>query len=863
MNYKMKKIINTVLMLCMVLFVQTIRAQDTYKDIVSKSKKSEGLFTSYVDKNDNYLEFEKRSDKKTYLLLATNLTSMEDNGFFSGFQLSQMVVKFQRRGEGIDIVQIADKLLPDTNKFSNYGNEITSRFGPLKIEGYNKDSSKFIAKINTYFTSDIPNMQALFQQLLGAYFQINNDLTYIEQIKSFPRNTEITVNYTLSSQAQPNSAVPDSRSINFRVRYSLIELNENKAYVPRIFDEKVGYFTSRIKDYSKPGRKDEFYTYINRWDLKKKFPYQDLSEPVKPVVYWLDRATPLEYRDAIKRGILLWNKAYEKIGFKDAVQCNVMPDSVTWDPDDIRYNVIRWESSSGSGLAGIGPSVSNPFTGEILNATVIVNSEIVRFFNTERVLFGILNSKTELENSGYEPNKVMSILKKYNKNISQVCEYSEGLKSQAFIGCLKYVIDNNVTDGAELPIEYVNDYITELVVHEVGHTLGLRHNFKGSSAYTMEQINDPSFTKENAIGSSVMDYNPPNLNLPGKPQGQYWSSTLGNYDYFVIEYGYKEFPDTKTPESEMPFLMAIASKSSDPYNVFGTDEDVYDLFGPTSIDPLTQIFDLSNSPLEYATYKIAISNELFTKIPSYFPRYNKSYKDLTNAFQAVLGDYLYSSIIASKYIGGAYVTRMKKGDEMDNKYPINPVSKADQMASLDFINTYLFNSDNYLTFSPDFLRSLQPPTGDVAALMSRGGRMDFPLNEVINSYQKAILYRLYNPILMKRMLGMEKLSSDVLTLNELDGYLYEGIWKELKTGSSISQIRRALQRDHLSILIDMLTSPSAATPEDARSLSFKYLTELQKDLKNYKGTNDFDSFHAKECSARIEKAFNSVIINMR
>ena len=858
----MIKLIKVTVVLCL-FFAGSLNAQDNYKDITSKSKKSEGLFNSYTDKNDNYLEFTRKGEKKTYLLLGTNLTSLEDNGYFAGFQIVQMTVKFQRRGEGIDIVQISDKLLPDTSKFSNYGKEITSRFGPLKIEGYDKDSSHYIAKVNTYFTSDIPNLQGSFQQILGSFYMINNDLTYIEQIKSFPNNTEITVNYTLNSQAQPNSAVPDSRSINFRVKYSLIELGANTTYVPRVFDDKVGYFTTKIKDYSKPERKDEFYTYINRWDLKKKFPYQEMSEPVKPVVYWIDRATPVEFRDAIKKGILLWNKAYEKVGLKDAIQCNVMPDSVTWDPDDIRYNVIRWQSSSGSGLAGIGPSVSNPFTGEILNATVIVNSEIVRFFNSDRILFGILNSKTELQSSGYEPNKVFEVLKKYNKNIAQVCNYEEGLRSQAFIGCLKYVVDNNITDAAELPMDYVNNYITELVVHEVGHTLGLRHNFKASSAYTMEQINDPNFTMENAIGSSVMDYNPPNLNLPGKTQGQYWSSTLGNYDYFAIEYGYKEFPDAKTTEDEIPYLMAVSSKSSDPNNVFATDEDAYDMFGPTSLDPLTQTFDLSNSPLEYAKYKVAISNDLFAKIQNYFPRYNKSYKDLSSAFSAVLFDYMYANIIVSKYVGGAYVTRMKKGDEINNKYPIVPVSKADQTASLDFINTYLFNADNYLTFDPNYMKSLQPLTGDFAALLSRGGRMDFPLNDIIGGYQKVILYRFYHPLLMKRMLEMEKLSSDLLTLNELDGYLYDNIWKELKTGSAISQTRRNLQREHLSIMVEMLTAPAAGTPEDARSLSFKYLTELQKDLKNYKGSNDFDSFHVKECSAIVEKALNSVILNMR
>ena len=373
-------------------------AQDGYDGVVSKSKKNEGLLNTYTEKSEYYFELQKGFDKKLFLLKMTNLTSIDELGFFAGLDIGEMTMQFERRNENLDIVKINELILPDTNKFSNYGQNVTSRFGPLKIEGFNKDSSKFIAKINSFFTSDVPNLQFMFQQILGGYYSVNSDLTYIEKVKTFPKNIEITVNYVFNTSSSPVAAIPDSRSINFKVRYSLIDLtpDSTNAYLPRFSDVRVGYFETTVKDYTNPLRKNELTKYISRWNLQKKNPSDELSEPVKPIVYWIDRAAPKEYREAIKKGVLLWNKAFEKIGFKNAGQCNVQPDSVEWDSDDIRYNVLRWQSFSMSGIAGIGPSVSNPFTGEILNSSVLINSEALRFTQDERTLFSLLNSKEEL-----------------------------------------------------------------------------------------------------------------------------------------------------------------------------------------------------------------------------------------------------------------------------------------------------------------------------------------------------------------------------------------------------------------------------------------------------------------------------------
>jgi hypothetical protein len=831
----------------------------SYNEIVNRSVKYDGLIPTYKDKEDYYFEFNNRIKNKYFILYSTNLTSIDNLGIFAGFPMSQMVMKFQEVKGAYNLVQIGTQILPDTSKFSNYNQEVTSRFGPIKIDfkQNESDSANRLCKINQFFEGDIPNLAYEFQQMFGGYYMINMDMTYIENVKTFPNNIEIFVNYVFTSQGGPNANVPDSRSINFKVRYSLIEIPENKNYISRYNDDRVGYFTSDFKDYSRPNRPTEYTSYINRWDLRKKDPYTELSEPVKPIVYYIDRATPLEYREPIRKGVLLWNKAFENIGFKNAVECRVQEDTAKWDVEDIRYNVIRWQSSSSSGLAGVGPSLANPFTGEIINASVLLNSEIVSYLRSERELISSL-ALTKPEEYFYNNNEQKFF--KHNKCSDKFCNYANHSKIYVANALTAIKINNNITadENSELIQQFINDYLTDLVVHEVGHTLGLRHNFKASSAYTFAQIRDSNFTKNNATGSSVMDYNSVNLSAPGLPQGQYWSGTVGNYDLFAIEYGYKIFSDIKNPNDEVPFLLAVASKSQDPLNVYGTDEDVYDAFGPTSLDPLTQQFDLGNSPLEYAKEKIVISEDLLKKIQNHYPQYDRSFIQLSRVFRGLLFDYLSSIGYAAKYVGGAYVTRMKSGDFMGTKYPYQPVSSQEQMQALELVSEYLFHADRHLNFSPEFLQLLQPNT---ASVWEGQSRLDVPINEIILSYQKFYLQRFYNNILTGRMLQQEKVSSNSLPLAAMFDFIKTNIWSELKNSESFSSTRKNLQKAHLDILIALVVTPYYGTPEEARSLAYYDLNNLKREISLKRSNSIYDEFHLKECASRIDKALNSVFID--
>jgi hypothetical protein len=420
-----------VLFLILTLLRVNVFPQEDFKSITDDSKKQEGLFNTYEKNEEYYFEFGKELENKLFLINMSNLTSIDELGFLSGLPVGQMVVKFNKRGGGFDVVQIKQNLIPDTSKYSSYRNEITSRFGPLKTEAVNEDSTGYLVKINSLFTGDLSNLANLLQAILGGYYTINTGLTYIESVKTFPKNIELIVDYVFTSQTTPVPSVPDARSINFRLRYSIIDISDSSSYIPRYYDDRVGYFHTYLINYSNPFQKSEYDKYILRRDLKKKFPYEDISVPDKPIVYWIDRGTPKEYRDAIKKGVLLWNKAFEKLGFKDAIQCNMQEDTASWDSEDLRYNVIRWQASS-SGLAGIGPSIYHPFTGEILNSTVIINSEILRFFQEQKLLIDLIKEAENFRLNPFTSNKVTNYLSKQNRDI-HYCNYSNQLRAQTSI----------------------------------------------------------------------------------------------------------------------------------------------------------------------------------------------------------------------------------------------------------------------------------------------------------------------------------------------------------------------------------------------------------------------------------------------
>ena len=381
-------------------------------------------------------------------------------------------------------------------------------------------------------------------------------------MKGFRDNVELEVAAVYASSGHMEfDTVPDSRGISINIHYSISQLPET-GYQPRMADDRVGYFLTAVKDFSLKGDTDRFVRYINRWDLQKADSAAEVSPPKKPVVFWLERTVPFQYRAAIREGIEEWNKAFEKAGFSNAIEVRQQSDSADWDPEDVNYNTFRW-ITAGAGFA-MGPSRVNPMTGQILDADIIFDSDFVQFWKREYETFtpatiaGMTGGPLDIAEFEAKLNQVPSALRHH---FMCRCELHHGMSRELALGATVAMAKSAGPVSTKELDKLILQGLKEVTMHEVGHTLGLRHNFKASTMLTLAEMNDTAKTRETGMVGSVMDYSPVNLMPKGQPQGNYYTHTLGPYDTWAIEYGYKPF--SGGTDAEVAELKKIAARSGE------------------------------------------------------------------------------------------------------------------------------------------------------------------------------------------------------------------------------------------------------------------------------------------------------------
>jgi hypothetical protein len=693
-----------------------------------------------------------------------------------------------------------------------------------------------LVPLGDLFLIDRQNIAQELNESSKADFGLNKEDSYFSIIKSFPDNTdiEVTLNFRCNKPVSSPTS-PDARSLILRYYYSLSRIPENN-YVPRLADDRVGHFITMYQDYSSMKTETPYVRYVERWHLEKLNPDAELSPPKKPITFWLEKTIPLEYRDSIKKGVLAWNKAFEKIGFKDAIVVNQQPDDADWDPADSRYNTIRWMIRPGNGYA-VGPSHANPFTGELYNADIRISADMVRHGYT-----------------GFE--EVVNPLRfSYMLGNSKHCDYAYGLMMQAAFGW-SLLEARGFLDGKEEEAEkYVQDYLLELAMHEVGHTLGFRHNFKGSSVRTFEQLNNKDFTAKEGLVGSIMDYNPVNLALDPKNQGEFWQSTPGPYDYWVVEYAYKPF-GAKSPEEELPKLKEIASRNTEKDLAYGTDEDTFGN-SPRGIDPTACMFDMGDDALEYAKIRVALCKELWGKIEEKFTKPGERYVKMRRVFGHGIGNYSMSGMILARYVGGIYHKRDHMGEKSNS--PLKPVEAEKQKAALDFIikNIFSLSEEN---FPPaKVLNKLAPDMmPDFSGSSWKASSTDIQIHNIVLGIQKNILEYLHNPFVLNRLnemrLKVEK-GNNVFGLKELFDTIKDGIGSEVVSKENINSFRRNLQREYVELLIRLFKSPTENIPSDAISLAGSNLAFLKDSIAIALGDESkFDEYtkaHLKDILSRI------------
>lgn len=626
----------------------------------------------------------------------------------------------------------------------------------------------------------------------------------------------------------PPQTTPDPRSFFVGFYYSFAALPA-EAMRPRLADDRVGHFVTTSYDFTQDTKPKTSRHFVNRWRLEKADPSAAISEAKQPIVYWLDKNIPEKYRASISAGVTEWNKAFEKIGFKNAIVAKQQSESDSFDTMDARHASIRWFVGADVGFA-IGPSRVDSRSGEILDADIGMSDVFAR---------GIRRTFAE---------DMQALAAPSNHNHDSDCHFAQ--QAALEMGFASDLLESRGELDMDSPKieELAQAYVKDVIMHEIGHTLGLRHNFRSSTIYSMQQLQDPAFTKVNGLAGSVMDYIPFNLSTKGEPQGEYLMSSLGPYDYWAIEYAYKPL----TEEQESEGLAKITARSTEPLLAYGTDEDS----SPMQVaDPDVNTFDLGADPLAYVQKRLVLTRELWDRMQTRQLKTGDSYESLRRSFDYGFGQFARTVPLAAKYVGGTTFLRDHAGT---GRATFTPVAVERQRQALKLVSDSLFTAKSFV-FSPELVSRLGVDH------FQRGNRSDISISARLLSLQTAALDQLMADVVAARLLNSAEKVRDpkkVLALHELYSTLQTAIWSELASGTDISAARRNLQREHLKRLSNTLIKPAPSTPADARSLQREQAVRLLAGIRSTMGKSMSQEAkaHLSESAATLAEVLKASLV---
>ena len=813
--------------------IQKKDLKNSFENLVKGYVKKEGLFNYYwnEDQAKCYLAIDATQLNKTFLLNITRNTG-DAYRYHGSAMMYEFPFSFRKVGGNIHMIaeNVKFRAEKDSAIFKAITNNITeSIFSVSKIQATSKSDSLILIDASQLFIFDFPGISNR-----GKYI-LDKKNSYFNKINSFEFNSELDMVFHYKGK-KPGYVftLPNSLSMLHKYHLSISELPNNN-YNPRLLDDRVGHFDVIYQDYSEMLSESPYVRYITRWDLQKKNPNAKMSEPIKPIVFWVENTVPKRFRKAFRDGILAWNKSFEKIGFKNAIVAKQMPDDADWDPADIRYNTVRWMIQPGSGIA-VGPSRANPITGEIYDADVRVSSDWIRhYYNEYTIQFDPLLDPTPVAHHD-------SI-----NNIHQ-CNYSfEKQNQMSFLW--DYMVAKNFIEGTDSQLDqFVYEGIVDLILHEVGHTLGLRHNFKASSMLSSEQLSDPNLVSKYNITSSVMDYTPANIFDKG---ANFFLTEPGIYDDWAIEYAYSTCDNYKNEEE---CLSDIISKSIDnPYLAYGTDEDA------DECDPLISRYDMSSDPIEYYEIYLDMINDYWNILLDDSMEDGKSYNHIKNKFQQGLYEYFRASRHIYKFVGGIYYSRHHIGDI--DKDPFIVVDAKDQRRALDFLDRYILSS-NFFKFPPELLNKLAPTRlDDFEGTLWYMEQLDYPIHNTIKNLQTRTLNNLYSLDVISRVHDNElrfNSSQEIFTLFEMFDNLNNIIWSELKNQDSINSFRRELQNHHINLMIQMFQNKKF--PIDAQNLALESIQTIYSVINNQDINQIYDNYtqlHLTNMKSKIKMALDN------
>jgi len=751
-----------------------------YDDVITKDFTTQtGLFA--VHRNEDKVYFEIPQDKLGRLFLwQAEVAKGPGGGSWGGASLGNAVLRFDRRGNKLYVWKVGFSKRSD-GKAVQHAVEAASTdaiIAVFTVECEGKDRAAVINVSDLFINglSDLPIARAS-----GGSGSVDSSRSYLSELKAFPANVEARSLLTFrggggfgASPGGPAGLGGGSRSVTALVHQSLAILPE-APMTGRLFDPRVGYFTEEFTDYAHPKQWSVSKEYITRYRLEKKTPGDAVSEPVKPITFYLSKEIPEKWRPYFKKGVEDWQPAFEKAGFKNAIICKDAPsraEDPTFDPEDARFSVIRWVAEPVANA--MGPHVHDPRSGEIISAHIIFWHDVVK------------------------------------------------------LAQMWYFVQCSATDARArklpMPDELTGELLRYICAHEVGHTIGLRHNHRASQAYSISQLRDPKFAAENGSVGSIMSYG--RYNYVAQPEDKVDVKNLiprlAPYDFFAIEWGYKQIPGMKTAEDEKKTLDEWAAKQIDnPFLRFGGED------GPAQVDPGVLTENIGSDPVLATGLGLKNIDRTMEYLLAATTEKGEDYSLLEETYGEIMSHRARWFNAVAKQVGGVmeYRTLGGRGGESFVR-----VSKDKQKEAVKFL------IDNALTTPTKLLNP-----GIVNQFKFSGA------TSAVTSQQRGILSTLLSPARMGRLFDAEVLLGDkAYTPVELVDDLQAGVFSELKANEpKVDPIRRQLQRSYVDILKNEFTSSSPALPtftprggfgdsgtrtSELRAVARVALVKLEKDL---------------------------------
>ena len=618
-----------------------------YKAVITKEAVSDsGVFLVHKVGEKYYYEIADSLLQRDFLWVSrlAGLPSGLGGGYVNaGSSVNEQMVVWQKFG---------DKLVLKTKSYSSVAadslpinisvqaNNYQPTIYAFDIAALSRDSAGYVIDVTKFFNSDVKTFSGLNAEIRKTYkvSRLDDSRSFIQSVKSFPLNIEVRQDFTYEAAEPPSNS--ETGAISVLVNQSMVLL-PRVAMQPRINDYRVGYFNIKQLDYGSEALKADEKSYIRRWKLVPKdiAAYQrgELVEPVKPIVYYLDPATPDKLRPYIKAGVEQWQEAFETAGFKNAIIAKDPPtpeEDPDFSPEDVRYSVIRYVASTTRNA--VGPSVSDPRSGEIIESDII-----------------------------WYHNHLRSYRNRY---------------------LLETGAANPTARTLDTPMDDLGEMMKEVITHEVGHALGLPHNMKASSAYPTDSLRSGAFTQKYGIAATIMDYARYNYVAQPGDQNVRFVRQLGPYDHYVINWGYRYLPDATTADAEVPTLSKwINEKTGDPMSQFGSGSGGY--------DPESQTENVGADLVQASIYGLKNLKLVAPKLYDWTAAKTNDYDDLGELYDELLS-------VWSRYIGhvvtnvgGVSENRLKPNQE---GYIFTPVDAKTQATSVNWLLTNAFASPEWL-----------------------------------------------------------------------------------------------------------------------------------------------------------------------